>query len=72
MSNSRDAPRVPRCPVCGAEIAEGRPDKQVCGSLCRSRIFRARQKRLGRRRTHSGYADGLSAWDARERFGDPA
>lgn len=66
----RDAPKY--CPSCRREITDGPETRIHCSPLCRSRAFRERQKRMGRRRTRVGYRDGLSAWDARDRYGEPA
>lgn len=67
---ARDAPSG--CPVCGGVVQEAKQKRTYCSDLCRNRAFRERQTKMGRTRTRIGYADGLSAWDARDRYGDPA
>lgn len=61
-----------RCPVCGRPLVDGKSTRVYCDSTCRSRKFRRLQDGMGRKRTRIGYADGLSAYEARDRYGDSA
>jgi hypothetical protein len=61
-----------RC-ICGRPIQDdGRQQRAYCSAICRNKAFRMRQRQMGRRRTKFGYADGLSAWEARDTYGYPA
>ncbi len=60
-----------RCPICRERFVPF-PNQEHCSARCRLRAFRLRQRAIGRRRTRTGYRDGLSAKEAHERYGDPA
>lgn len=61
-----------RCAHCNRRIPEGMRRRTYCSDICRNAAFRDRQAEMGRKRTRYGYADGLSAWDARDTYGATA